>query len=71
MTRCFAVLALVAALTAALSNQSAHAFNLGYSRGVSLGLDRVQVQRMAFRGSMALTDKRAAEPVAVNAQVDD
>jgi hypothetical protein len=71
MTRCFAALALMAALTATFSSQSAHAFGLGYSRSVSLGLDYTQVQRMAFRGHLALTDKRAAEPIAVNTPVND
>jgi hypothetical protein len=71
MTRYLAALALVAALTAAFSNQSAQAFGLGYSRGVNLGIERVRVQRMALRGKLALTDKRAAEPIAVNAAVND
>jgi hypothetical protein len=71
MTRCFTVLALIAALTAAFSNQSAQAFGLRYSRGVNLGIDQTQVQRTAFLGKLALTDKRAAQPIAINAQVDN
>jgi|HubBroStandDraft_4_1064222.scaffolds.fasta_scaffold1590924_1 hypothetical protein len=71
MTRCFKALALVTALTAAFSNHSAQAFGLGYSRGVTLGIDHTQVQRMAFRGKLALTDKLTAQPIAANAQVDD
>jgi hypothetical protein len=71
MTRCFTALAVVAALTAAFSNQSAQAFGLRYSRSVNLGIDHTQVQRMAFRSKLALTDKLAAQPIAVNAQVDD
>jgi hypothetical protein len=39
MTRWFAALALIAALTAAFSSQSAQSFSLGYSRGVNLGLE--------------------------------
>jgi hypothetical protein len=66
MYRRFVVLALMAALAAAFSNQSAQAFGLGYSRGVNVSVERVQVQRMVFRGSkISLNDERSVEPMAV------
>jgi hypothetical protein len=51
----------VAALTAAFSSQTAQVFSLG----LSLGLDHVQVHRMAFRSSLTPTDMRAAKQIAV------
>lgn len=68
MCRRFAVLALIAA--SIFSIQSAQAFNLGYSRGVMVGLDNIH--RVAFRGGkMAPTDHRAPQLVTVTAQVGD
>jgi predicted transglutaminase-like cysteine proteinase len=89
-----AILVLLAASGAVFSDRNAAAFNLGYSRGLNLGLERIgfntpvlppfayvrhcsqypeecRVRRMAFRGGkVALTAKRWAELVAVNAQVN-
>jgi predicted transglutaminase-like cysteine proteinase len=87
----FAAIVLAAGLC---SSQSALAFNLGYSRGLGTGLERIQfnepalapfaytrhcvqypaecqVRRMAFRGGkLALTERRWADLVAVNTQVN-
>jgi hypothetical protein len=49
MYRRFAILVLIAATTGTLSSHSARAFNLGYSRGVTFGLE--SLHRMAFRGA--------------------
>ena len=68
MCRCFAILALIAASTGMFSNQSAQAFNLGYSRGVAVSLE--SIHRMAFRGGrMGPTENRLPQLVAANAQV--
>ena len=42
MYRRLAVLVLIAAAAAIFSNRTAQAFTLGYSRGVNVGLERIQ-----------------------------
>jgi hypothetical protein len=66
MCRRFAILVLIAVSTGTFSNQNAQAFNLGYSRGVAVGLE--SIHRMAFRGGKVATDNRAPQLVAVSAQ---
>jgi hypothetical protein len=61
---------LIAVSAGALSNQSAQAFNLGYSRGVVVSLE--SIHRMAFRGGkVAPTDHGSPQLVAINAQVGE
>ena len=70
MCRRFAILALIAASTGVFSNQSAQAFNLGYSRGVAVSLE--SIHRMAFRGGKVTpTENRSPQLVAVSAQVGE
>jgi hypothetical protein len=70
MCRRFAIPVLIAASTGMFSNQSAQAFNLGYSRGVAVSLE--SIHRMAFRGGkVAPSDTRSPQLVAVKAQVGE
>jgi hypothetical protein len=60
MSRRFAVFAVMVAFAAAFPNQAALAFGLGYSRAINVSVERIQLQRMAFRGSkISLTDQRS------------
>jgi len=45
MYRRLAILVVIAAVAGALSNRAVQAFTLGYSRGVNVGLERVQFAR--------------------------
>jgi hypothetical protein len=70
MYRRFAILVLIATTTGTLSSHSAQAFNLGYSRGVTVGLE--SIHRMAFRGAkVAPADQGSSQLMTISTPVGE
>jgi hypothetical protein len=70
MYRRFAILVLIATTTGTLSSHSAQAFNLGYSRGVTAGLE--SIHRMAFRGAkVAPADQGSSRLMTISTPVGE